>query len=448
MTEFSFYTDGNPQNPEEIARMQAQQAAQQQRMLRDQLMLDGGEQFSDRQKRIQNLAFFAFIIVFFLVPAGIVGMIYRNAQSAPQELVEQEAGEVIETGEVQGVSTEDPAPIAPVNVRDRLFYIRDNNVYAASKTGEEITAMTSYATERPGAIADLNLIDENHLGFYMCSPGSGCDLIRLDIASKETSIVQHFEDNIQLIAVAWETFDAYAYSYHDIAEERVTVKYRGITGEKTLAEFGYVQNDRDRFIEDDLQMSFSPSGEFLYYIYTQGQDGFDFTIYVYDTSGVEVDRIPDATMPDWYDDRTIVYRGYSNQSPGFLYIRDLTQNRSTKIQNSSRASYHPQANNSRITYWTSAGLGMTYVYDAQSLEVEVIGVNAAYPLWLSENEVLFASNRKCFSDECTVGTIDFETQFVKERYYIQNLDTDEEYEVAIPVNSIEGEIVTWYNRRG
>lgn len=434
MTEFTYYTNGNAQDPEEVARIQhlremaEQQAMQQSALQSPPLTVDRPNIFAK--------VFFLFFISLFFIPVGLFG--YRLFSNRPVDTPQAE-----DKGEVKGATdvVEDNDTF-----KDKLFFVRSGNVFISDKNGKNKEQLTSYSED--GQIQSLQLIDGAYLGYFKCESAATelvCNIIKLEIATKKEESIKQFVSGAALQYVSWADSENFAYAIKEKVRGTVSVIYESSPTERVLLEYDSITSTRRSFIEDDQQLTFSPNKQHLYYINTQGKEGFDFTIYVYDVTGSELDIIEEATMPAWLDDETILYRAYSNSSAGNFYKRDIEKRMSDKLITPS-AVYSPQVWDKKVLYWEAGSTGSTYVYNLSTGRNGLIDKNTAFGVWLSENEIIYANVRACQEGECIVGTMDYETQFTPFQYKVKNINTEISEDIDIDPVVLRAGFVTWYHR--
>ncbi|MBN2016338.1 hypothetical protein JW766_05940 [Candidatus Dojkabacteria bacterium] len=369
-------------------------------------------------------------------------------------LLKPKSEDVKKTGEVKGefVHVEDENSLEiPDNLKDTFLYTDNYNIFKTAKDGSTKEQLTDYKHGEDIQIKDLELIDSETLGYFRCQTTGGdyfnCEILRLNFLTKEVSSVQKIEGSRQLSQLSWASKDVYAYSLQDTTSNQMLINLVNNEVTNQIASIYTERNNRKTFVEDSQQLQFSPENKRILYLNTLGNQGFDFTLYVYDLSGTEIDRIDDATTPTWADEDTIVYRRYANIDSGALYFRDISVKRSFKMRNTAFASYDPKSFNSNLIYWEASNFGRSHIYDREKNSDELLKERTAFPIWLSQDEVILAQTRECKPNECSIpNTLEFENQFRIEEFFIHNLINQEETKIDIEPEYLQNGIVTWYNR--
>lgn len=336
----------------------------------------------------------------------------------------------------------------PATEESYIYYTDRYNIYKAGKSGENQTQLTEYTASEDVPLIEVELINDNTIGFGKCNTVEndfGCTIYQLDIQTKEVDTVYELDGKYYLYNLTWLDQDKYTYAVSD--DENILVIYFDGTKDNQLRSITLPSGGRGGFIEDDSQLKFSPEGDKLFFINTGARSGMDFNVDIFDLEGELIDKIRDATMPAWLDNDSIVYRQYSNDDAGYLYIRDLNTKESEKIEKSKIAAYNPKVNNDKIAFWEANGLGNTYVIDTAQNELTTISEDSAYILWLSEREVIFAKTRACTENECqSPESMEYFNQFVVDKYFIYDLNTKKEAEISVSNEFLENGILTDYDK--
>jgi len=437
MTEFTYYKDGSPQDPEEVARIQRlRELAQEQAAQQSAFQVPSG--MTVQSNPFSKYIFLFFLLLFF-IPAGVFGYKFLGKTTEIQQTTEEE-------GDVKGVSDAQEENTVDAAIKDKIFFVQDGNVFIAEKTGKNKEQITSYTDVE--SIESLTLIDADTLGFFSCGGEDGtlvCRIKKLNISTKSEETVEQFVPGEVLTYVAWANADSFAYTLKDTARNVIRLVYRSDSSEITLFSYEVNATSRLPFIEDDREIAFSPSGQHLYYIDTIGKSGFDFTVYVFDVTGTKLDEVTEATMPVWLSDDEIIYRRYSNSDPGHLYKRNIEQRMSDELM-TPNAAYEPQVAGKKMVYWEASGSGGTYVYNLGTGRNAQIDKNTAFPIWISDSELIYAKVRECQEGECVIGTVDNETQFTPYQYALKNINTEISEGIDIDPEVLRDGFVSWYHR--
>jgi hypothetical protein len=399
-----------------------------------------------KKKRNCLVPFLIFLVIIFVIISGLLAYLYYKSQQT--DSTEETTVEDSPISSEEDEEIEEVVVTVPESLRDKIIYSDFYNIYIAEKDGSDEVQLTSYPEEE--TVRDITLIDENNLGYFRCIPVEGdfgCEIFTIEINSKAISSVKDISADTHISQLTWIDLNTYLYASVNEDWTIMTLTYETETGSEDIVSIPQNPAGRGGFIEDDVQLRFSPNAEKFYYIYTGGDDGFDFSVYVYDLEGALVDEIEDATKPYWVDDATIVYRSYSNEAAGYLYQRDLNTNLSEKLEQSTQSGYDPRVLDQRIVYWEASGTGKTYLYDLESDSNEAFDGDTAFAFWLTEDEVIAAKTRACGASECQMpGMTEMETQFLAEDFYIFNLETSEETKIELDAELLRYGAITWYNR--
>lgn len=338
----------------------------------------------------------------------------------------------------------------PTSLKDKIFYTDSFNIYIATKDGSDQVKLTDYKKIQGIKIEEVELIDEKNLGFSRCKRTSGnyeCQILTVNLETQDVKTVKEINNDLLLMQLTWANNEQYAYTVLNNNLNKLSIKYVNRQDEKEIVEIEIFETGRREFIEDDMQLKFSPNHDRIYYINTSAGTGFNFSINVYDLEGNLLDQIEDATMPVWKDNNKIIYRRYSNSETGYLYLRDVTKKHSSNLKQSAEAAYNPKALEESVLYWEATGLGKSYLYYLQRNTTILLGDSTAFPIWLSKEEIIFAKTRKCKIAECEIqNNIEFDTQFVVEEYFVHNMKSENETKINIDTRYLKRGIVTWYNR--
>lgn len=338
----------------------------------------------------------------------------------------------------------------PASLKDKIFYTDGFNIYQAIKDGSDQIKLTDYKKIQGVKIEEVELIDEKNLGFSRCKRTSGnyeCQILTVNLETQDVKPVKEIDNDLLLMQLTWANTEQYAYTVLNNNLNKLSIKYVSRQDEKEIAEIEIFETGRREFIEDDMQLRFSPNHNRIYYINTSAGTGFNFSINVYDLEGNLLDQIENATMPVWKDNNKLIYRRYSNSETGYLYLRDVIKKQSSNLKQSAEAAYNPEALEESVLYWEASGLGKSYLYYLQRNTTILLGDSTAFPVWLSKEEIIFAKTRKCKIAECEIqNSIEFDTQFVVEEYFVHDIKSENETKINIDIRYLKRGIVTWYNR--
>jgi len=406
--------------------------------------LDGQMRYPMRKGVIVALIVICFMLA---TVSAFLGFLYFTPQK--QDNLESE-------NKIMGIQAEVPEnnflerkEIIPSSIKDKIFYTDLVNIFVADKDGDNKQQLTEYQLGE-GDIEELELIDGETLGFFKCENffgEFGCEIFRLNIKTKTISIVKSLDPLVLLLQLTWAGKEEYAYTIQLPREEKLVGRY--INGEKEvqLFERKVSLSTRDWFIEDDSQLRFSPNSDKLYHIYTQAKSGFDFNIYIYDLEGNLMHEIQNATNPSWRTNDSIIYRNYSNDLSGYLYERVLSSNKASRIERSVEDAYGAKVSSGNLLYWEARGRGRSHIYEFDKRYNRLLMADAAFPVWLSEDEVIFARTRKCEVGECnSPGTLEYEVQFVVDAFYVKKLSSDEEVRIDLSEETLLNGVITWLNK--
>lgn len=371
------------------------------------------------------------------VVVGILGLMYFSKQK------NQEKEDVLGTTEPELEYKKD--------LEDSFVYTDGFNIFQARDFGDDVRQLTDYKDEKEYKIGSMQVIDNEHIGYFKCgsdSEDTGCKIYKVVVPTEEVILVRTIDKSLKLSRLAWADLSTYAYTTVNSNGTSVNIEYVHDNNVKKIERFPpNVKGDRGIFIEDSSKLIFSPEKDRLAYIDTTAGRGFNFTVYIYDVNGGIVDKIVDATMPVWKDKDTIIYRRYANNDAGYLYKRDLVKKESSRITYSHEASYDPVIQGNFLVWWEMGGSGNTYVYDVTKSKGELLEQGSAYPVWIGKNEIMYAKTRECGQEECMdPGTIDLETQFLVEDYYVKNLTTREVIKVVVNSGDLQNGVISLYTR--
>lgn len=282
------------------------------------------------------------------------------------------------------------------------------NIYIASSDGSLKKKLTSYAVDSgdvSNSIRDLQIIDNNYIGFFMCDAtvgDLGCAIYRIrnDVQQVDAELVVQAEPTEMLEQIAWYGKDKVAYAVTTEEPKLKIIVHTG-DGDNEIYEAGGSDYGRGGGIWDDSYLEFSPDGSKLLHISTSSvRDSGDFNIYVYNaTSGAELAKIENATFPTWIDNTDILFSGASIDDGGNgLFIYDVDQKAAVDTLVDGIDCYNPQVlrGSDYALYFQEApdqsGLESVRI-NLQTGESEKVGqVGMVLPSWITADEVLVESS--------------------------------------------------------
>jgi hypothetical protein len=370
----------------------------------------------------------SFLAAFFFCVAAIFAYLYFFNEVEPVVQEETESRE-----------TDTPT----VNLlEDKLIYTDGFNIFLSDKTGGEVEMLTDYKED--GEIFEVELIDGANLGFARCLKGnSGCSILTFDIAKKQAEQLRVLEADSRVRQLSWRDEQSFAYTTENQEMRKLIFVYVDGSEEQTFSTLNFSQGSRDAFVEDDAQIHFSPKGDKLYFINTKTLNGFNFSITVYDLEGNVISTIEDATDPTWIDNDSIIYRSYSNESQGYLHIFNLDDEESMRLTKSKEASYSPKVSGDKLLAWEAKGLGTGYMLGLESAEIKEFSANTAFPIWLSEDEVILAVTKKCVA-ACDLY-YEADLGFTIEAFKVFDLESESETEIELETEDLQRGILTLNN---
>lgn len=388
-----------------------------------------------------RLVFAIMIFVMIIILGIIFGFLYFRSD---------EDGDVLGTVEEIAEDTDSSSDSVPAPLINKIIYHNGYNIFISDKDGSNPKQLTSYKVTIGSMIYEVELINNYLLGFIRCSVEDEnylCSIVTYDLIKEEEEKLKDIPSEIQIENLTWVNLDRFAYTSLSKENRLLGINLIDKNIPKIITGFKIPDIKRDDFIEDDNKLVFSPDGSKLLYINTNSQTGFDFTTYIYDLNNSEVHTIYDATKPTWKDNQTIIYRKYSNSEAGPLYQYHLGNKQSEKLVNMLSASYDPNVLGKNLVFWEASSRGKSYLYDLYMKKQVKIADESAYPIWLSNSEIIIAKTRKCEVNECTEqGKEEYESQLKITGYALFNLETSETIDIKLSENDIEDGMITWFNR--
>lgn len=306
---------------------------------------------------------------------------------------------------------------------NKIFYIKDNNVFSYDIVTKETVQWTSYDRNAHN-IAVVGVIDGKSLAFSKCSTVVGdyaCGLFTINLDSKAIVERKKLGKQDMLLASGFGTETKFAYLFMKGENKWVLSLYDG-GSEKVLEEVTVGEAyGRGGFIEDSEEIAFSPDQKYLFHISTGSPRGvIDFSIYVYNLGLGTKDIIKNATQPKWLDKDYIVYRKYDKDAKkgDGLYVYDVKTKTSEKISGLVDSSYVPNvlSGTKKIVYNVQPERQIWLVDNATGKNTKLLD-SAMEPIWVNKGNIAFRSVKKC-TDDCEgmydynilgVGVFDLET---------------------------------------
>lgn len=327
-------------------------------------------------------------------------------------------------------------------VANKIFYIKDSNVFSYDIVTKETVQWTSY-DKNAHNIAVVGVIDGKSLAFSKCSTVVGdyaCGLFTINLDSKAIVERKKLDKQDMLLASGFGTETKFAYLFMKGENKWVLSLYDG-GSEKVLEEVevgeGY---GRGGFVEDSEEIAFSPDQKYLFHISTGSPRGvIDFSIYVYNLGLGTKEIIKNATQPKWLDKDYIVYRKFDKDAKkgDGLYVYDVKKKTSEKISGLVDSSYVPNvlSGTKKIVYNVQPERQIWLVDNASGKNTKLLD-SAMEPIWVNKGNIAFRSVKKC-TDDCE-GMYDYNTLGVG----VFDLETNTS--VIIPGLKEVGPIVTEY----
>lgn len=278
-------------------------------------------------------------------------------------------------GIISYFSNDEELNLTNENKTNKLFYVKDNNIFTYDLSLEQEEGLTNYpknkdyspAYDEGGnqlpniSISNIKPIDEQTLGYSLCAVVSGdygCSINTLDLISKNIIQKVRLNKNSNIIDVGFSNANSFAYTYIYTNQEtntsswRFTLNHIGI--EKELFTMQINAYGRGGHSEDSQLISYSRDMNFLLQIDTASPvAAFDDNIYLYDLKHNTKRSIPKATQPSWLNDTQIIYKGFDaklNIALG-LYIYDTVSKESNKVIDIPDTAGFPNVlSNNRIVY--------------------------------------------------------------------------------------------------
>lgn len=329
----------------------------------------------------------------------------------------------------------------PDTIKNTIFYIRGKNVFKSKKDGTNEEKLTNFASS-VGQVQNLAIIDPEHVGVFRCDTVTGnfgCKIFQINHLTKKVLQIKTFTAKQYLYLVGWANTDLFAYLYENSSgQHKLFVQNKGTS--KIVASSSYI-GGRGGMSGDNMRISFSPDKDRFFYINTAGKTGVDFTVYVYDAKGAQIDKITKATMPDWYDNNTIIYNGRITGQAG-LYQRNLATKTSTKLANAGKTNYDIQIIGDQLLYWEDKGIGILHHYNLKTQTDQILVSDAKHPLWLNSEELIYTKTRKCQGDECDAPYPD---EGMEKAFRLLNQSTSQDDKVDLVINK-NYYLTTWWSQ--
>jgi hypothetical protein len=319
-----------------------------------------------------------------------------------------------------------------------LFYIKDNNIYKLNPFDNKSEKLTNYPKNQPTSPVydssgkqipniDINIvrvIDLNTLGFGKCEVVIGeynCGVFTLNLKTNEVRLRKMLNSKKSLIIdLGFYNVDRFAYlsTLEGTGSSQnfwqLIIYKEGV--ETLLRNKEYEAYGRGGFSEDSQKLRFSKDGENLLHIATSSPfTTFDSNIHIFNYQNDSDLIIPNATHPNWLDENKVIYRGYSEEDPGYLYVYDINSKVTTKVSQVSKASTNPEVLDTNNIVFEDSLDNTIWTYDFVKGSDAKILDNAVQPFWLSENYIVYSEIEKCSASDEECGGIlgDFEYGDVK-----------------------------------
>ncbi len=357
-----------------------------------------------------------------------------------------------ENGQILGETSN-----VPEHMQGKIIYSDSYNLYIAEKDGSEEERLTDFEEGNGVELTQFQIIDTKYIGLLRCNTNplqAKCKIMLFDMNSDVATSLRETKRFEYVNQVNWADKDTYAYTVERKNKQSLTLRLvreidnQGKSDDKVISTSTVKEkNSRQPFIEDSTAILFSPDNEKLLHIQTNARDSFDFNVYIYNSSGDNVDKIESATQPEWIHENKIIYRKYSNKSSGQLYTRNVEDKTSSPLSKTQSAAYNPKVLGDRVLYWENTSGGTVFMYNVKTKTNTKIAQGAAYPIWLSENEIIFARTKKCKDRECQLpGTDEYDTQFKIREFRIHDINTRQEIPININATYLKNGIATWNNK--
>ena len=384
------------------------------------------------------------ILGLLFVVGGTYAFIMKSVKQEKEvDIVADEDGGVVvkELGEKEKVVEKKVVTSKKTKALNKLFYVKDGNIFSYDITTKENKKLTSYS-ENSANIGISNVIDEKLIGFTRCltiEGDYGCALLTLNTDTMKVEERKKLGKSEHSSGATFATATKFAYTFFDGNKWSLVYENNGVVKKlediTMTGEFG-----RGGFVEDSSKVAFSPDKKYLLQISTASPRAImDPTVHVYDLSNDKKDVIENATQPQWMDSELIVYRSYDeeNQKGDGLYIYNVKTKKSEKINGVVDASYLPN-----VLYGTKKIVYNVYpekeiwLYNGENGKNEKLTDLGLDPLWVNESTVVFTSIENCTND-CE-GMMDYNVLGVA----IFDLKTNTA--IFIPEIKDAGSIVTEY----
>jgi len=350
---------------------------------------------------------------------------------------------------ILGAETNDNEVAMIVNIpdefKDTFFYTDTYNIFSYQIDKEQSTQITDLSKDITSRIHSFQLINEDYIGFMICdleAVGNSCKVFIHNLKSNNSELIDEINGDIDNIV--WIDEASYLVSEYNPVKNTIEINLLRKDEPRMIAQIPGSNISREWFIEDSSILEASPDKSSFLYINTSSNNGFNFNVYIYNLEGELLGSIEDATQPSWIDDENIAFRQYSNKKAGYIYIFNLDTKQTSKLDNSVEAAYDPKSAGQLVAFWEKSSIASTYIYDVDKKNFTLIEEKTAFPVWLSNDEVILSRIRECNENECKEQySIEYETQFTVESYIVKNVHSGYTKEIDIRNKYLENGIVTW-----
>ncbi|MFH1544326.1 MAG: hypothetical protein ABIE03_07430 [Patescibacteria group bacterium] len=358
----------------------------------------------------------------------------------------------------------------PSELKGKIIYVLNGNIYIADKNGKNSKKLTAYPEVE--SMMSVQLISENLLGYFTCRYEEdlfNCEISTLDINSTKTTNLKKTNDVNCIDQVSFIDGNEYAYTRSE-GPSKYVIYYVKDDQEEILKEWNEESYGRGIMLYDNSRLRFSPDGENLLHMSTISRSGMDFNVYVLDLEGKLLDTIHNATFPVWKTNGEILYVAYDqagmvDDDKRGVFVRDIETQKSTKLQNAFPSAY---VENSTVSYpftggydlvysenklycWgvfvEGLGFGHSYIYDFEKDEKELFDGGEVYPIPLSDNEVIFAKTESFGGGtDCSIPhSFSDLTSLKLVSYVYKYLETGKETKINLPEEAFSRGVITELN---
>jgi len=336
---------------------------------------------TDKKRGGINIFLFFTTIIFLATTIALAYLYYTEKN---QKKIISNNDPVEENGDVQGVEIEEYG----------IVYLKNNKIYSLNSEGSDLI----YSTTENSKINKIFPKDNLSIIFTECID-SKCSINELTISTKNFKNI--FDTEGKVDEVEFVEKDKYLFSV--LTENSIIINKFESDKISELKILDFPEVEREKFVEDFSDIKISPDKKSFIFVKTNSDSGFNFTSYVLDLNGEVIDEIFDATMPEWIDKNTIVFRKYSNSEAGYLYTRDITKKETELLSSTSVSAYSPIFFDNNIYYWTTEDTGILYQYNLTNKKSEEL-LAGSYPMINKLGNLITFSLSNC--DKC-VGTDNF-----------------------------------------